>query len=119
MRDICQKYATKQEINMNSLIFLYGENQINMELKFKEQANSIDRSNKEMRVLVYKKEIDGFVCPKCGEKIKLNTEKIDEIISSNGNIKDTIEGIKFSIDNVLRISTLNSVNIQLKNINVY
>ena len=87
-----------------------------MDLKFKEQANSSDRNNNEMRVLVYKNDEDDFICPHCGEKIKLNTEKIDEIISSNNNIKDTIEGIKFSIDNVIKVSTSNVVNIQLKNI---
>ena len=32
MRDICQKYTMKIKINMNSLIFLYGGNQVNMDL---------------------------------------------------------------------------------------
>ena len=75
IKDICNKYATKIDDNINSLIFLYGGNQMNMELSFKEQANSIDRNNKEMRVLVYKNETEDFVCPKCGEKIKFNTDK--------------------------------------------
>ncbi len=118
IRDICQKYSAKIETNMNSLLFLYGGIKLNMDLRFKEQANSFDRSNNVMRVLVYKEDADDFTCPHCGEKIKLNTEKIDEIISSNNNIKDTIDGIKFSIDNVIRISTANIVNIQLKNITV-
>ena len=56
IKDICQKYATKVGSNVNSLTFLYGGNQMNMELKFNEQANLIDRNNKEMRVLVYKNE---------------------------------------------------------------
>ena len=54
---------------------------------------------------------------KCGERLKLDTTKIDEIISSNKNIKDAIDGIKFSIDNIIRISSVNLVNTQLKNIN--
>ena len=45
IKDICQKFATKIESNINSLLFLYGGNQINMELKFKEQANLIDINN--------------------------------------------------------------------------
>ena len=118
LRDICQKYVTKIESNINSLFFLYGGIKLNMDLKFKEQANSFDRNNNVMKVLVYKEDADDFTCPHCGEKIKLNTEKIDEIISSNNNIKDTIDGIKFSIDNVIKISTANIVNIQLKNITV-
>ena len=96
---------------------------MNMDLRFKEHANSFDKINNIMRVLVYIKEVDDYICPHCGEKIKIKTEKIDEItekideiISSNNNIKDTIDGIKFSIDNVIKISSVNMVNLQLKNI---
>ena len=116
IRDICQKFSAKVDTNINSFIFLYGGKPMNMDLRFKEQANSFDRSNNIMKVLVYEKDVDDFICPHCGEKIKIKTEKIDEIISSNNNIKDTIDGIKFSIDNVIKISSLNMVNIQLKNI---
>ena len=70
-----------------------------------------------MSILVYKNENDEFVCPKCGERLKLDTTKIDEIISSNKNMKDAIDGIKFNIDNIIRISSVNLVNTQLKNIN--
>ena len=91
---------------------------MNMDLKFIEHANSMDKSNKEMRVLVYKKESDDLTCPNCGIKIKLNTEKLDEIILSNKNIQDIINGIKFNIKNIIKLSTNNSINIQLKNINV-
>jgi len=117
MRDICQKYAAKVNVNINSLLFLYGGNKINFELRFKEQANSIDNTNNKMSILVYKNENDEFVCPKCGKKLKLDTTKIDEIISSNNKIKNLIDGIKFNIDNVIRISVVNLVNTQLKNIN--
>ena len=82
MRDICHKYGTKIEIDSNSLLFLYGGNQLNMDLRFKEQANSIDKTNKEMKVLVYKIEHDGLICPKCGEKIEINKEKIDNKVSN-------------------------------------
>ena len=116
MRDICQRYAIKVNININSLIFLYGGSQINFELCFKDQVNSIDKNNNEMSILVYRKEIDGFICPKCGEKIKLDTKKIDEIIISNNNIKDAIDGIKINIENIIKNSLVNIVNIQLKNI---
>ena len=71
MKDICQKYATKIETNINSLMFLYGGNQLNFNLSFKEQINSLDKDKNEMKVLVYKKEMDEIECPKCGEKIKL------------------------------------------------
>ena len=119
IKDICKKYATKIDNNINSLLFLYGGNQMNMELKFKEQASSIDIYNKEMNVLVYKNENnDDFICPNCNKKIKLNTEKIDEIILINNNIKDIINGIKFTIDNIIKLSKDNNISFPLKNINI-
>ena len=50
IRDICQKLSFKIESNINSLIFLYGGETMNMDLRFKEQANSLDRSNNIMKV---------------------------------------------------------------------
>ena len=50
-------------------------------------------------------------------RIKLNKEKIDELISSNNEIEDTINGIKLQIENIIKIYPNNSMNIQLKNIN--
>ena len=117
MKDICQKYAFKVNININSLIFLYGGNQINFEIRFKEQANSIDNNNNKMSILVYKNENDELICPKCGERLKLERKKIDEIILSNNNIKDAIDGIKFNIENIIKNSSVNSINFQLTNIN--
>ena len=115
MKDICQRYVNKIEKNINSLIFLYGGKQLNFNLSFSEQANSIDKERNEMKVLVYKNEDDEYICPKCGEKIKLNIK--DDILSSINNIKGVINGIKINIDNIIRISKDNIINIQLKNIN--
>ena len=117
MEDICKKYSSKIEININSLIFLYGGNKLNLNLTFQEQASSIDNSKNEMKILVVKKE-DEFICPKCGEKIKLNTEKINDLKSSINNIKDTVIGIKIQLDNIINNSSNNFMNIQLKNINI-
>ena len=41
---------------------------MNMELKFKEQVNSLDISRNEMNVLVDRKEIDDLTCFNCGSK---------------------------------------------------
>jgi len=118
IKDICQKCATKIESNINSLLFLYGGNKMNMEIRFKEQANSMDIDKKEMRVLVYKKENEDFICPHCNTKIKLNTEKIDDIILSINNLKNTINGIKLNIDNIIKLSTNDNISTQLNNINI-
>ena len=120
MGQICQKYAFKIRRNINSLIFLYGGSllNLNLNLKFKEQANSSDRANNSMKILVDNNENNTLICPKCGEIIKLNTESINELILSNKNIKETINGTKIIIDNIINNSTNNLVNIQLKNINI-
>ena len=55
MRDICQRYANKTDNNINSLLFLYAGKKLNLDLKFKEQANLID--NNEMKILVKKMKI--------------------------------------------------------------
>ena len=117
MRDICQKFAVKAETNINSLIFLYGGNQVNMNLSLEAQASSIDKKNNEMKILVYRKENeDELTCPKCGEKISLNPEKINDLISSYDNLRDSISGIQDQLDNVIKNSTVNKINNQLKNI---
>ena len=116
LKDICQKYANKIQRDLNSLVFLYGGNQLNFLLKFKDLVT--DKERNEMKVLVYSKENEEFTCPKCGEKIKLNTEKIDDIILSINNLKETIDSAKTMIESIIKVSSVNSVNIQLKGVNI-
>ena len=115
MRDICQKFALKAEKDINSFIYLYNGSQLNFDLTFESQANSFDKLNRLMKVLVYKSDEDGYICPNCGQKIKLNLE---EIITSFNNIKDNIDGIKLMIENMINNSKINTINNQLKNINI-
>ena len=115
MKDICQRYVNKIQKNINSLLFLYGGEQLNLELNFENQANIIDKERNEMKVLVYKNEFNEYICPNYSEKIKLNIN--DEIIVSINNIKDIINSIKLNINHIIKISSDNSINIQLKNIN--
>ena len=107
MKDICKSYSTKINKNMNSLLFLYKGNKVNFELSFKEQANYLDKNNHQMKILV----------SKCDEKNNLKSEKIDEIILTNNKIKNYIINIKLKIDNIIKASSNNSLNIQIKNIN--
>ena len=86
MKDICQKFRNKINLDKNKAIF-YSYNAkigINEELKFEETANSTDKKRKKMSILVYdtemqlnKKEIDiikskNTICPKCKENIKMD-----------------------------------------------
>ena len=115
MKDICQKYANKIGRNLNSLIFLYGGSNLNFESSFKNQANILDKERNEMCVLVYKNE-DELACPKCGEKIKLNSEKINDIKTLINNINDMLKGAKFTLDYIIKISSEEAVKFQLKKI---
>ena len=58
------------------------------------------------------------MCPKCGEKIKLKTERIDDIILSINNLKETIDSAKSIIESVIKISSVNNINMQLKGVNL-
>ena len=118
MKDICQRFASKIGRNINSLIFLYGGNQLKFELSFENHANSLDKNDKEMKVLVYEKQLEDFICPNCGEKINLNSEELDKIILSNNNIKDKINGVESILDNIIKNSLVNTINNQLINVNV-
>ena len=118
MKDLCQKYVNKIDKNINSLIFLYGGNQLNFNLSFNQQASNLDKERNIMKIWVYKNEDNECICPKCREKIKIKTEKLDDIILSINIIKDTINGTKLSIDNIIKLSTDNLMNMQLKNVNL-
>ena len=60
MKDICLKYSDKIKKNISSLFFLYGGTLVNYEVSFYEQANLIDKTSNEMRILVYNIENFGF-----------------------------------------------------------
>ena len=116
MKDICQRFATKIDKDMNSYIYLYGGTQLHFELTFEEHLQV--KGSKEMAILVFKKEVYEIICTKCGEKMKLNKDKIDEIILNNNNINDKLNGIELMIDNMIKSSLLNTMNNQLKNVNI-
>ena len=114
MKDICQRYSTKLGIGLKLLTFLYGGKQLDFELTLKET----NRSDDETKILVTKNELDGLICPKCGGNTIIDKESIDEIILNMNNIKEIISGIKAIVDNIIKNSVVNIVNIQLKNVNL-
>ena len=52
IEDICKKFSTKINININNLQFLYGGQKIDYNFKFYEQANSLDKERNKMNILV-------------------------------------------------------------------
>ena len=64
MKSICKQFASKINIDINSIFILYGGNKLNMELTFK-QITQLD----EINILVFQYDNNEFICPKYGEKI--------------------------------------------------
>ena len=71
MSKMCNKSEYKYKF---SFIFYEGK-QLDFELSFKEQANSIDNDNNKMSILVYKSENEDS-CVINSEKIKFVEKKI-------------------------------------------
>ena len=113
MKEICDKFCSKINTNINSLVFLYGGNKLDLDKKYEDYT----KENK-ITILVYKNENE--VCPKCGKLI--DSKKIDNLILSNNNINSTLIGIKNQIDNIMNDinnnKKINEINNQLRNINI-
>ena len=120
MKDICSKYSNKINKNVNDIFFLYGGNIINLDLKYNDIINSIDKNINEMIVTVYEKEKEGLICPKCGENIKIDNKIFNNILTFNENLNETLIGLKDQIENLNKSNdiTINKIKFQLKNINV-
>ena len=119
MEEICKKYANKVCKDIKELMFLYGGNQLNLDLTFNEVANSIDKNNHEMKILAYElekeeiqnKKIDNKIYTKkddiSSEKVKrinneiyeMNRENISKILKN----MDLIEEGRLKLDKELNI----------------
>ena len=118
MKDVCQKFSQKSGKDINSLTFFYDENHLNLEKSFQNVVNPIDNNNNKMLIIVHSNEKKGFICSKCGENIILNNKIIDDIMLSNNKIRNTINGIKFQLENIIKNSLINSINNQINNIKI-
>ena len=117
--DICLKFTSKINININNIIFLYNGKIINMELKYNEIANKIDNNSNIMNIIVYDKENNGITYPYCGKNININIDDIiNKLIKNNDNIKNILNGIKEQIKNIINLNNkeINNIIYQLRNI---
>ena len=55
MRDIFKPFADKKKLNLNSLLFKYGDKKIDLNKKFDDIANNLDKQCLGMTILVYKR----------------------------------------------------------------
>ena len=112
MKDICNKFSSKININLSLLYFIYNGNQINQQLTFKEQANSIDNKRNQMNILVFKHENNGLKCKKFGENISLPIS--DNIKKYNSNQKDLLIELKNQIENIINSKDINDIFRKIK-----
>ena len=101
MKDICNKLSTKINININSLIFLYGGNILNFDKTF----NEITKENK-IKVLVYEEENIELEKKKNGLQISMELIKLfKEISQEEEEAEDKIcefiqkKGLPMSVNN--------------------
>ena len=112
MQQVCKKV----EININSLLFVYGGNKINYELTFKQHVNSMDNNINEMKILVYQNENEEFKCRKCRETIHLDI--FDNIIKYNNEQKDTLIEMKNQIDSIIKLNNIADIIRKIKLIKI-
>ena len=115
MRDICNKCASKISLNVNSLLFIYGGNQVNLELTFEGQASSFDKERNQMNILVYDAEQQDekrLKCPKCEEVIDI--DKYDSLIKFNSYQNDMLNELKNEIEVINNINEINKIRNKIK-----
>ena len=115
IKEICAQYCSKINININSLMFLYRGQILNLDKAF----NEITEENK-IKVLVFNKDNDNEICSICGRI--LNYKIIDDIIELNDDVNDNLVGLYSQIENIINDLKIKKeikyVNNQLKNVNI-
>ena len=102
MEEICKKFGTKVQKDTKDLLFLYSGKQLNIQLKFHQVINNIDKERKIMPILVYdiyKENINDNpniiksvfpICSKCKENVKFNIDNYKiNYICKNGHSNKT------------------------------
>ena len=80
MKDICNKYSSKIDQNINTLYFIYNGSKINYDLTFYQQANFLDKQRFEMDILaIPNSDSNELKCPKCGYHLN-NIKIFNELI---------------------------------------
>jgi hypothetical protein len=76
MKNICNKFASTIEANINSLLFINNGTEINLELTFEEIANSVNKNMNIMNILVFKQDENRVKCQ--DNKIFDNLKKFNQ-----------------------------------------
>ena len=118
IKDICKKFISKINKDIDELLFIYSGEKLNIELNINKIIKEIDKERNKINILVYDKNIKikeeekvkskDIICPKCGEiciikiddyKIKLNECKNNHEINILLNEYDDTQNINEIICN--------------------
>ena len=123
LSEICEKFATKVQIQKSSICFSYGGNSgkdFNEELSIIEMANYLDKQKRKMNILANnitnikennKESIiksSNIICPECGEIAKINIKnyKISIYDCKNGHQINNLTFDEFDNSQKLDLSTI-------------
>ena len=93
LKDICNNLSLKINEDINSLLFLYGGNKLNLD----KTLNEITKENK-INILVYK--MEDKISSESGSII--NNKILEELLLLNNNINNTFEGLKNNIELIMK-----------------
>ena len=132
MKDICNKFVEKLDIDINNLNFIYGRNQLNLDLSFNEVANSIDKNLNEMNILVYQsrktvilnednlmKISKRIICPLCLENCRIKFQNYKLLLYGCKNGHETNDILLDEFKNTQKINELKIICDNCKNINKF
>ena len=135
MKEIFRKYKNKVDINYKEVYFLYGGNNIDLELTYEQTINKDDLERGEMKILLYNKtninednsqiKSKYVICPECKENCFLNLQnykislsgckkghKIDNILLNEFEQTQIINESKIKCDKCMKKTKNNSYNNQ-------
>ena len=93
MKDICQKFAKENSLDISNILFLYKGNKINPNAKYNEQINEVDKNKREsikvggLRRSTYKK-----------RSIKAKKDGINKDLLAVPNINEIRKSVKKKVD---------------------
>ena len=100
MKNICAKFASEIDEEINSLYFLYNGKELNNELTFYEQANELDRQRLEMNILVkFSEDSNELKCPKCGYNLE-NIKAFKDLIEYKKYVNNMLNELKSQIESI-------------------
>jgi hypothetical protein len=108
MKNICNKFASTIEANINSLLFINNGTEINLELTFEEIANSVDKNMNIMNILVFKQDENRVKCQ--DNKIFDNLKKFNQ--------NEMLKEIKSQIETIINTNEIDKIQTKIKMINI-